>query len=131
MRGGNIRYAEIMTGVDIKPFADFLLACLPDLAPELPLLVRQWTLSETAKSYGVTGGEIAVEGRPPSARTAFIALNRKAKSGPAWFPAENLAEYVLTNSRVKRELTAELLERMRHAWLKVPDKYRRLEVTER
>lgn len=120
-----------MTGVDIKPFVDFLLACLPDLAPELPLLVRQWTLSETAKHYGVTGGEIEIEGRPPQARSAFIALNRKTKNGPAWFPAENLAEYVLTNSRVKREMTGELLERMRQAWLKVPDKYRRLDVVER
>ncbi|MBI3831026.1 MAG: hypothetical protein HY291_16015 [Planctomycetes bacterium] len=117
--------------MDIRPFADFLLACLPDLAPELPLLVRQWTLTETAKSYGVTGGEIEIEGRPPRALVAFMALKRNAKSGPAWFPAERLAEYVLTHSRVKRELTAELLERMRQAWLKVPDKYRRLDVEER
>ena len=118
-------------GVDIKPFVDFLLGCLPDLAPELPTLVKQWTFSDTAKNYGVIGGELEVGGKPPAAVTAFMRLKRQTPGGKAWFPAESLAEHLLTHCRLKKELTEELLQRMRQAWLKTPDKYRRLDVIER
>jgi len=120
-----------MTGVDIRPLCDFLLSCLPDLAPELPALLRQWAQADTAKAFGVLGGEVEAGGWPPKAASAFVTLRNRRAGETAWFPADKLAEYVLTHSRVTLKTREELLERMKQAWNKSPETFRKLTVEER
>ena len=120
-----------MTGVDIRPLCDFLLACLPELAAELPALVRQFSQSDAAKAFGILGGEVEAGGWPPKCAAGFVTLKNRRAGEQAWFPADKLAEFVLTQSRVKREAREELLERMRKAWLKSPETFRKLTVEER
>lgn len=111
--------------VDLRVFLSLLLRELPGLGFELPELIAVWCVGDAARQAGVLDSTIEIYGLMPKVKTARVRIAGNLAAGQVvYFPAEDLAAFILTRSMQPEEQKERLRQHLEDSWRRHPEIFR-------